>query len=271
MPFASALAACEFTVTQRPKPVIAEVSNPSTRGVSATTTMTVRNRGSTDCLLLVTPTINGVAQTDFYMPDSEITVELEVEGGTPRGRLGNYLARVAAGERRTVTFRLTFDIPPAQSAGRYREEVDLRIAQLGFNRQSLESIRIPILLDIDEFATFRFATTGSRTATLDLGELETGTRGQLLLYVIANEDYRLVFNSENQGRMVNTGNSDETIDYRLTANGRNINLRTPTSFEGEEPEYGLAPIRLEVEVKKVKKQEAGVYRDVVRLTIFADD
>lgn len=109
---------------------------------------------------------------------------------------------------------------------------------------------------------------------LDFGILSEGMIRQYDAIVVANTNYQLKASSENGGKLVHELAGHETIDYFFHFNGTTFSFdgpnqevhlvsgTGPTSYEGDR-------YNGEIEIGSVSQKLAGLYTDIITITVEA--
>ena len=150
---------------------------------------------------------------------------------------------------------------------------DVLLQAEGDNFRTLGGTRI--VLGIAVLPSARIGLAGAFTmsdghAVVDLGELRPGPAPvPLQLRVSSTSRYDLSVTSANSGRL-RLGTSEWYVPYSLALGGNALNLRGPATLLGSaEPGMKRESLPIQFFIGEVSHRRAGVYSDVVSITVTA--
>ncbi|URW75581.1 hypothetical protein M9980_13815 [Sphingomonas donggukensis] len=109
--------------------------------------------------------------------------------------------------------------------------------------------------------------SGSDAATIELGELRSGSSGRAFLQLRGNTQAHLSFTSQQHGYLASTGASGR-IAYAMTFDGRPVDLAAPATIAIDAPpSLRGASFELAVRVPDVTGAVAGRYSDTVVIDV----
>lgn len=271
-------------------------------GGSARVTMVIhREDGRTPTLSVSSPSSGGVVLSDadeeaasdlqpcFGALRLEANDELEViftdrgnglnaRGNTMVATLGNF----SPGETQRYSFNLLLPEGQFLRPGSRSMEVlatlgaaftPTKAVSMATAGTTTERHRVSELIHVAELYRLDIVGEIGHSRTVQLGTLfEHATRrAPLSLQVVANDGYTLRFTSENGGKLKNQRlDSDDTIDYRLFANGRLIALENDRQavISGSSTTGSGKRIPLIFEAESSFRKRAGRYHDTLRVEIL---
>jgi hypothetical protein len=107
---------------------------------------------------------------------------------------------------------------------------------------------------------------------INFGTLEQGKRESFDLIVVSNSSYRVQFTSQNGGRLKHQSNNSY-IEYITQINGSQVSLSAPTVAVNDSSNTANTGRRFPINftVGKVSDKAAGVYQDMITVTVTANN
>lgn len=178
--------------------------------------------------------------------------------------------RVEPGQRVVQTFGLSVDVEDLGGDGLYQQTVAVGLRRR--NSVIHEAERdVTLAINVRPSAVMGLTGTFQRqngVASINLGELSPGrTNDPVNLWVRGTRGYRVVVQSRNQGRLVQSS-GDWAVPYAMSLGGVPIDLTNPAPFQST-PGPGLRndTYPLVVTVGQTSGQRAGRYSDLLTLTL----
>jgi hypothetical protein len=178
--------------------------------------------------------------------------------------------RVEPGERVVQTFGLLVDTEDLGGDGLFQQTVTFGLRRR--NSVVYEAERdVTLAINVRPSAVMGLTGTFQRNngvASINLGELTPGrTNDPVNLWVRGTRGYRVMVQSRNQGRLVQSG-GDWSVPYGLSLGGVPIDLANPVPFQST-PGPGLRndSYPLVITVGQTAGQRAGRYSDLLTLTL----
>jgi hypothetical protein len=234
--------------------------------------LSVRNQGEIPCAF-------AVDMSSEHVPlsfEGKLRYDLADGGGAalpfPGATLVTPLLR--PGEEHKLTFLAMIGRGQATPPGRYHDRIGaiLRAAHGHAARYTLDRAALYLTCRVASITEVNIAGAGLRTA-IDFGELVSGDRRSVLLEVRANQHYSLQIQSEHGGVLaLSPSIPGETwsIDYALLIDDRPVHLRPHTAVYFPVPKIiEEEQHKFTVSIGDVSGKRAGLYRDVITITITA--
>jgi hypothetical protein len=175
-------------------------------------------------------------------------------------------------------YKLTFlaAVPRGQTAlpGMYHDKIEasLHDANDHSKRYALDRASLYLSCKVRSIVNVSIAGAGLHTA-LDFGELQTGDRRAVMLQIQANQRYSLQIQSEHGGVLALSPplpGEDWSVDYSLLIDNKPVNLRSRAAVYFHAPAIiDNVQHKLSVSIGDVSRKRAGLYRDVISITITA--
>lgn len=188
---------------------------------------------------------------------------------------------VVPGGRSGIALQFVVILPPEQLVppGHYSDEIEFALYEGSLGSGVLrDRRRVRLTASVPSIAAISFAEGGAfdphqNTYALNFGDLRAGDRRVVQLKVRANGGYRLRLGSKNRGslRHVDAGD-DSVVSYVLTVDGIPVDLARGPDVEVAAngdlvPAAGRSHL-LEFSVGEIGNATAGVYRDVIDVTVL---
>lgn len=177
-------------------------------------------------------------------------------------------------ESRSLLYKLVADPVHISGAGTFTQDVTLEAQDKQF--RSLGGA--PLVLGLNVLPSARIGLSGTYTmnkgqAFVNLGELKEGVAPLLLnLLVSSTGDYDILVSSANSGKL-RMGSSQWSVPYSIAIGGTAVNLagtRTvPGTSKSRKPGLIKDALPIEFIIGDVSNKRAGVYSDVISVTITA--
>ncbi|MFP4386351.1 MAG: hypothetical protein ACLFRA_03980 [Alphaproteobacteria bacterium] len=182
----------------------------------------------------------------------------------------------------TKRFEVKADmVIPAQqyvSSGHYRQNIEARIFEEASSTQAFNNTYdFALSAYIYPQAGISLAGSagahyshGKRNAVMDFGTLKRGDKKSIFVKVRANQPYKMVFTSENNGQMRNLDVSGHFIKYRADLDGKGLNFfsgsqdivkKRITDSRGDSH-------KLSVNIGNTSEKAAGRYQDIITIDVF---
>lgn len=188
---------------------------------------------------------------------------------------------IALGGRSGLALQFVVVLPPEQLVppGQYSDEIEFAVYEGSLGSGVLrDRRRVRLTAMVPSVAAISFAEgaafdANQNTYALNFGNLRAGDRRVVQLKVRGNGGYRLRLGSHNNGRLrhVDAGD-DSVVSYALTVDGVPVDLaRGPDVEVAAEADLVPASGRthlLEFTVGEIGNATAGVYRDVINVTVL---
>lgn len=286
MPAAGRCAACQLSlvgpVTQAPL-----TYNPFQAGAAtAAVTFTLKNAGSKPCNAAYAFFRLGALQAKATSGAALNYQMLSGSGSATQGQAsppstlpsGANAPSITVGAKETYTAHATISAGDGQvvGPGTYTDQLTLGLYQSNAGSTYTKAADAPFMVTIGVNSQMTLAVAGGgRNTTLNFGNLVEGATRPVSLLAYANQGFHLVVSSENGGVM-------RPVDATAKSEGQwfvpyTVSIGTAAAVDlAQQSTVSLWPnatqktglnIPVTVKIGSTKAQRAGIYRDVVTITI----
>lgn len=174
-----------------------------------------------------------------------------------------------------AAYDLWLHIPAADTLapGSYSGMLDLRL--LVANGKPLTQLH-PFTYQVEPYVRARLAGMGDAwlqpsgtSVRLHLGDLTQKNRRELPVYMESNGFVIMALSSHNKGRLVNVSNKQNSVPYRLMFGGQALSLTDETTVDVGNRPFRSNKVILSFENAPQPYARAGLYEDVVTVSLFA--
>lgn len=191
---------------------------------------------------------------------------------------GNATESIMVGARQTYTEHVTISAGDGQvtGPGTYTDRLTLGLYQRPGGTAYTKAADAPLTVTIVVNSQMTLAVAGGgRRTTLNFGDLFDGATRSVQLLAYSNQGFHLMVSSDNAGVMkpidkVALAEGQWRVPYKIAVNrGAQVDLsqqRTISLGQGATTKSGLA-IPIDMTIVSTKGQRAGIYRDVITVSI----
>lgn len=275
---------CDLSITSVREPSFTTYDPFDSQNLTAPFKIFVQNNLNTACTaaLIVKTAGNRRLQHGGESIDYNLYFGSQRDIGDNRNSRNAYLFNIDGDEDR-LELELEMSLRAGQiiGSGDYSQGVTLEIFEVANNAAgaTLDTKAANLSVNVQPQIGITIAGTagasylqGQKNAVMDFGTLETGEEQSVHLKVRSNESYRMVFRSDNNGRLKNLDAANYYIDYIARLQGQVLNLSSGTDSYSN---AGSTRIRgashpLSVEIGNTENKAAGLYQDVMTIDVYPE-
>jgi len=210
---------------------------------------------------------------------TQLPVELSAKNQPTVIRVGEaYEGRILLDAKNSLSglLELSMAVPESMfaEAGAYTLELEVAL----FDSDTSEAIGNPIQISVVVSILQKLQTNiagakgryddGANFSVIDFGTLQSSEQRQVFIQVRGNTDADISVSSENKGRMINTENSNLSVNYTVEVDGELSELEVPLNLaRSVAKDLQGSAYPMIVTIGNVRNSFAGVYQDIIHVDV----
>ena len=272
--------ACELVVEEPPLDIAIDYDVFDFFYASGTTTIRLKNQGSTDCEGEVSVTDDGMMDAPFQFEDAGLQIELQLPEARQETSVNNrggagYIIDLPPSESRDITLDFFTEQDTVVAAGTHTKRMRVSVANSpgGSFFEELEfSVSITAQPRVQLNISGSDGNFGNNTYsdTVQFNDPKVGDKRLVYVQSRSNAMHTMSISSKNGGRMMNTQGIESWIAYELALDGKQLDISSPVSIPNREmTDMSGESQPLDIEIKELHNVFSGGYEDEVYISLTA--